>query len=518
MKNNDNSSYSAKKDEHNKIISEQSNKENTLPLTLLVVDDDQALQNLVRVKMISRGYNVLPAYDGVTAVSTLRENDVDLVLLDQNMPGRDGTQVFNEIKYNWPDLPVVMVTAHGSKHLIKEFLMSGGRDFIEKPIVDFEAFDFRIKRITREVIREKKARKELREAITREESQKAKNVLLTSMSHEIRTPLNSVKTMAYMLEKSGLTDKQNKHVITISKAVDNLLLLINNILDFSAVETGEFMVDHKSFNLGKLFTNLCSTFSERFIQKKVSFIVRIAPEVPYYLVGDPHSLKQVLTSLTDNGIKFTKTGLVEITVNLVETDGKHVILAFAVRDTGAGMTKEQCKKLFQPFTQIDGSITRAYGGVGIGLALSKKIVSLMQGDIRVESEIGHGSIFRFTASFEIDNKQKANNDLPRSHEIIINLPLDTASKIGFENQPREKGYRDKNASLLLLQQLAFMLRIHDAKAEKLLESFIKSGYPQAIEGELRQLTESIANFDFNRSIEILTIIAKKEGFSLKESE
>ncbi|MDH4317716.1 MAG: ATP-binding protein, partial [Desulfobulbaceae bacterium] len=380
------------------------------PSTLLVVDDDQALRDLVRVKMMKRGYKVFTASDGLTAFELLEANWVDLILLDQNMPESEGLEVFREMRIRWPQLPVVMVTAHGSKHLIKDFLLSGGRDFMEKPIVDFQAFDFRIKRVLLEVARERTAGKALREAIAREESQKAVNVLLTSMSHEIRTPLNSVQTMAYLLGQCGLPGKQNEYVTTISKAVRDLLSLLDNILDFSSVEVGEFALDKKSFNLEDLLRNTYESFSERLGLKGLSFTARIAPEVPIFLIGDPRSLGQTLVSLIDNAIKFTEHGGVEVSVTLLKAERERLSLEFSVTDTGIGMTRLECEKIFNPFTQLDSSNTRSYGGVGIGLALCKKIVELMGGGIEVESQPGRGSVFRFSLDLEPDPFQRSQGE------------------------------------------------------------------------------------------------------------
>ncbi|MDH4317717.1 MAG: ATP-binding protein [Desulfobulbaceae bacterium] len=494
-------------------------KNNVLPLTLLLVDDDAAVQNLIRVKMVKRGYHVLAASDGVTAFRLLREHHVDIVLLDHDMPERNGIEVFFDIKESWPGLPVVMVTSHGSKHLIKEFLLAGGRDFIEKPIVDFEAFEFRIKRVVRDVVREREAAQKLNEVIAREESQKATNSLLTSMSHEIRTPLNSVEAMAYMLKQSGLTNKQDEYVTNISKAVNSLLSLVNNILNFSAVERGTLVLDSKDFNLEELLRDICAKFSEDVEQKGLSFCVRLAPQVPLCLVGDARGLEQVLSLLIDNGIKFTEQGGLEIVVTLVKTENERVVTAFAIRDTGIGMTEEECQKIFQPFTQVDATNTRGFGGVGIGLALCGKIVSLMQGEISVRSEPGRGSVFFFTAVFERDPVKRESDMVPRAMDIVIGLPADgkgdkASGADAVWKVVSEKGYGDKETSILLFRELATMLKMHDTRASRVVETLVSLAHPFPVEKEIGRLSKEIAKYNFDASLKLLMAMAEKEGIPL----
>ncbi len=514
MKRADKALYRAKQSGRNKVVIHQSGAEDEPPMALLVVDDDRALQDLVKIKMMTRGYDVLTADDGVTAFRILRERRVDLVLLDQDMPGRDGTHVFLGIKNGWPDLPVVMVTAYSSKHLIKDFLLAGGRDFIEKPIIDFEAFDFRIRRVLQEVVREKEAQQELRDAIVREESQNAKNVFLAAMSHEIRTPLNSVKGMVYMLEKSGLSDQQNEHVAKISKAVGSLMVLVDNILDFSAVEVGDFVLEDKTFNLEEMLRGVCLKCSERFVRKGLYLRIDVDVDVPLYLVGDIRSLEQVFVLLLDNGVKFTEHGGVEVSVTLLEMEGQRLVLSFVIRDTGVGMTNEECKGIFSPFFQADGSISRSYGGIGLGLALSKKLVAFMQGKISVESTPGKGSVFRFTVVCESAVRQGDSDVLSRDEKIVINLPVEAEQKAGSETDITGKDQVKKvpwnrDVGLPLLRSLDDLLNGHDTQSGQFLKSFIAQGYPAEIEEELRQLEKAVSDYDFEHSQELLTTILQK---------
>jgi CheY-like chemotaxis protein/anti-sigma regulatory factor (Ser/Thr protein kinase) len=219
------------------------------------------------------------------------------------------------------------------------------------------------------------------------------------MSHEIRTPMNGIIGMAHLCMKTDLTPRQCDYLQKIDRSAHSLLGIINDILDFSKIEAGKLTMERVEFALEEVFENLTSVVGMRAHEKGLEVLVRIASDTPLHLVGDPLRLQQVLVNLCSNAVKFTKQGEVVVSVKPVRIDDDEVELEFAVSDTGIGMTPDQQARLFRPFTQADSSTTRKFGGTGLGLSISLRLVELMSGQLRLESELGKGSTFRFTARF-----------------------------------------------------------------------------------------------------------------------
>ncbi|MGZ3159727.1 MAG: 7TM diverse intracellular signaling domain-containing protein, partial [Burkholderiaceae bacterium] len=245
-----------------------------------------------------------------------------------------------------------------------------------------------------------------------EDASQMKSAFLANMSHEIRMPMNAVIGMAYLALRTELNKKQRDYVEKIHRAANSLLGLINDILDFSKIEAGKLDIEKIDFSLNEVLNNVITVTGQRASEKGLQFELDVSRTVPDSLVGDPLRVGQVLVNLVSNAIKFTAAGniLLRCHVENIQTDS--VELRFEVRDTGIGMTPEQVKKLFQAFTQADGSTTRKYGGTGLGLVISKHLVEMMGGQITVESEYGRGSVFSFTTRFSIGAKAQVSISSP----------------------------------------------------------------------------------------------------------
>jgi two-component system, sensor histidine kinase and response regulator len=259
--------------------------------------------------------------------------------------------------------------------------------------------------------------KEAEEAKSQAEAAtKIKDEFLANMSHEIRTPMNAIIGLSHLCLQTAMSGKQQDYLKKINGSAKSLLGILNDILDVSKIEAGKMEIERITFDLEEVMGNLATIVGNRAQEKSLEFLMQTAPEVPPLLVGDPLRLSQVLINLAGNAVKFSQRGEVMVRVELARETSDQVILRFSVKDTGIGMSQKEIDKLFRPFTQADTSITRKFGGTGLGLTISKRLVEMMGGRIWVESTPGVGSEFIFIARF-----QKAEKKLSYSHSALNDL-------------------------------------------------------------------------------------------------
>lgn len=259
-----------------------------------------------------------------------------------------------------------------------------------------------------------------------ESANSAKSQFLANMSHEIRTPMNGVLGMAELLLGTRLNETQHRFATTVHKSGESLLNIINDILDFSKIEAGRFELENIDFNLHKTIEDITELFAERAHSKGLELSCRIALDTPEAARGDPSRIRQVLGNLVGNGIKFTGQGEVVIDVGLEDNsdnpkDNSSFRVRFSVRDTGIGISEETLPRLFQAFSQADGSTTRKYGGTGLGLIISKQLVELMGGEINVKTYVGQGTTFSFTIPLSPATNLKPQQN--SQHKVLTGLKV-----------------------------------------------------------------------------------------------
>lgn len=392
------------------------------PGRILIVDDLPDNRAILGRRFQRRGFEIAEADSGRGALEIIAREPFDVVLLDVMMPDMNGLEVLRRIREHHSDvaLPVIMVTGRIESQDIVEALTLGANDYITKP-VDFAVALLRVstqigRRRAEEQVRRANAalsvansdleslvaartaelvgvNADLRAAIAEAQAaNRSKDEFLATMSHELRTPLNGLIAMGQLLGRTELSDAQRRMAEIINTSAEALHGVVADLLDTLDISSGRLALAPAPVEVGELLRRAAEPAAEAAAAKGLRFTLAIAPEAAGPAVADALRLGQLLAKLLDNAVKFTEAG--EVVLSAARPAQTPEILTLEVRDTGVGFDAERGERLFRPFEQADGSLTRRFGGVGLGLAICRGLVELMGGEIAAEARPGEGATFR----------------------------------------------------------------------------------------------------------------------------
>ena len=419
---------------------------------ILAIDDTP--ENLLLLgHALEAEFDLAVATSGSQGMAMAALQQPDLILLDVMMPGMDGYETCRALKGDphLRDVPVIFLTALSSQDSEATGLELGAVDYITKPF-NIEITRQRIRnqlereRLRREVVAHRDHLEELVRQRTlslsiakeaAEAADRAKTTLLRNMSHEMRTPLHGILGMISLAKRRSSGPQQTDQLSKAESSAQHLLGQLDALLDMARIEAGRFTLAHVPFTLEEILGSVRQAVLPMAQSKKLTLEVQLPPTIQHLpLEGDPLRLKQVLLDLLNNAIKFTHQGSIQVRVAPVQEAAEQVELRFEVQDSGIGIAPEDLPRIFEPFEQVDGSNTRRYGGMGLGLALGRQLVERMNGQIGVDSTPGQGSTFWFTVRLgTLNESQLPDHPTHPDAEILLRAQFSGSHVLVVDDDP-----------------------------------------------------------------------------------
>jgi signal transduction histidine kinase len=380
------------------------------PLVLIVDDDGHILGAHART-LAREGYRIETAQDADAALAALRRISFDVVVSDIAMPRMSGIELVERMRSDGTDIPVILVTGDPQLATAVKAIEHGVLRYLSKPVERGA-----LVRVVGEVVRlhgiarakrlalDNEGLRSLIEELNRskdaaETASRAKTAFLGKMSHELRTPMTAIIGMTELALDTKLTREQREYLETVRTSADSLLGLIQDILDVADLDGDRVLLEAMPFSVRDVIRDVLERLGARSTEKGVALTSECGSNVPATLSGDAARLRQVLTKLIGNAVKFTRFGEVKIRAELESRSKKDAFVRVSVADTGIGIPEEKLASVFDAFSQVDDSMSREYGGAGLGLAIASQLVRLMGGVLKVRSTPGVGTKFQFTARF-----------------------------------------------------------------------------------------------------------------------
>ncbi|QIK37277.1 response regulator [Caldichromatium japonicum] len=470
---------------------------------ILVVDD--TLTNVeILLGMLEDSYDTSFALSGRQALELIKRfGNPDLILLDVMMPELDGYAVCAVLKSDpaTREIPVIFVTARTDVESEMRALAAGGVDFVHKPVnrailcarialhLELKRREQALRAANEELARHRDHLEDLISARVRELAQardeaesanRAKSVFLTTIGHEFLTPLHQILGLAYLAKQGAQDEHARAQIDALERAAQRLHQLINNLLTLSRAESERLEIKETDFEVAALCSRVMERFAARAAAKGLALEQMLAFEPPLWVRGDDLHLEQVLDALLSNAVKFSEKGRIQLKVGLWERRPHAVRIRFVVVDQGTGLVPEIQGRLFEPFQQGDGSLNRRYEGVGLGLALARRLIKLMGGEMGVESELGQGSTFWFE----------------------LRLPLGTAPTSETTAVPQASPVLEGEALRQAVEDLAHLLEQNDVTAHTLYFD-APSLYEPALKGREEVFRAALTNYDFETALAVL---------------